>query len=61
MPPAIGITRIRHSCHLIEIGGRTLLTDPWFTMKAHYRPGEPTAVDVAGLPDLDGVLISHEH
>lgn len=61
MPSTIGITRLRHSCHLIEIGGKTFLTDPWFTTKPHYRPGEPTAMDVADLPDLDGVLISHEH
>ncbi len=61
MPSTIAITRIRHSCHLIEIGGKTILTDPWFTTKPHYRPGELTATDVAGLPDLDAVLISHEH
>jgi len=61
MATTIGITRIRHSCHLLEIGRRTFLTDPWFTSTASYRPGEPTAMDVAGLPDLDGVLISHEH
>lgn len=61
MPSTLGVTRIRHSCHLIQIGGRTFLTDPWFTTKPHYRPGEPTALGVAALPDLDGVLISHEH
>jgi L-ascorbate metabolism protein UlaG (beta-lactamase superfamily) len=22
------VTRVTHSCHLIEIGGRTFLTDP---------------------------------
>lgn len=61
MPSTIAITRIRHSCHLIEIGGKTFLTDPWFTTKPQYRPGERTAMSVADLPDLDGVLISHEH
>jgi hypothetical protein len=34
-PPAsaTAVTRVNHSCHLIEIGGRTILTDPWFRAK----------------------------
>jgi L-ascorbate metabolism protein UlaG (beta-lactamase superfamily) len=55
------VTRITHSCHLIEIGGRTFLTDPWFSTRPGYYQGEPIALDVADLPKLDGVLISHEH
>jgi len=27
--PKTAVTRITHSCHLIETGGRTFLTDPW--------------------------------
>jgi L-ascorbate metabolism protein UlaG (beta-lactamase superfamily) len=37
MSPRLGITRITHSCHLIEIGGKTLLTDPWFSTKPTYK------------------------
>ena len=55
------ITRITHSCHLIEIGGRTFLTDPWFSTRPGYYQGEPIALGIADLPRLDGVLISHEH
>lgn len=55
------VTRIVHSCHLIEIGGRTLLTDPWFSTTPTYHPGESAALTVANLPELDGVLITHEH
>ena len=55
------VTRITHSCHLIEIGGRTFLTDPWFSTRPGYYQGEPIALEVADLPKLDGVLISHEH
>ena len=55
------ITRITHSCHLIEIGGRTFLTDPWFSTRPGYYQGEPIAVGIADLPRLDGVLITHEH
>src|SRR5215813_3206348 len=55
------VTRITHSCHLIEIGGRTFLTDPWFSTKPGYYPGEPVALGIADLPALDAVLISHAH
>ena len=55
------VTRIVHSCHLIEIGARTFLTDPWFSERAGYHPGEPVAIPAAGLPALDGVLITHHH
>ena len=61
MTTDLTVTRIGHSCHLIEIGGRRLLTDPWFTMTPTYDPGERVALSVAQLPDLDGVLITHEH
>ncbi|KOU53099.1 MBL fold metallo-hydrolase [Streptomyces sp. WM6378] len=59
--PKTAVTRITHSCHLIEIGGRTFLTDPWFSTRPGYYQGEPIALSVADLPRLDGVLISHEH
>ena len=55
------VTRITHSSHLIEIGGRTFLTDPWFSTRPGYYQGEPIAVGIADLPRLDGVLISHDH
>jgi hypothetical protein len=37
-PPAsaTAVTRVTHSCHLIEIGGRTILTDPWFAAKPGF-------------------------
>ena len=61
MPAKTAITRITHSCHLIEIGGRTFLTDPWFSARPGYYQGEPIAISVGDLPGLDGVLITHEH
>lgn len=57
----IAVTRVTHSCHLIEIGGRTFLTDPWFSTRPGYYQGEPIALSIAELPPLDGVLISHDH
>ena len=59
--PKTAVTRITHSRHLIEIGGRTFLTDPWFSTRPGYYQGEPIAIGIPDLPRLDGVLISHEH
>jgi L-ascorbate metabolism protein UlaG (beta-lactamase superfamily) len=55
------VTRIGHSCHLLEIGGLRLLTDPWFTVTPTYDPGEHIALTADRLPQLDGILITHEH
>ena len=59
--PKTAVTRVTHSCHLIEIGGRIFLTDPWFSTRPGYYQGEPIAVGIPDLPRLDGVLISHAH
>ncbi len=61
MTEPLTITRITHSCHLIRIGELTVLTDPWFSERTFYHPGEPVAMSVADLPPLDAVLISHHH
>jgi L-ascorbate metabolism protein UlaG (beta-lactamase superfamily) len=61
MTEPLTITRITHSCHLIQIGDLTVLTDPWFSERAFYHPGEPVAIGVTGLPALDAVLITHHH
>jgi L-ascorbate metabolism protein UlaG (beta-lactamase superfamily) len=61
MSESLVITRITHSCHLIQIGGLTVLTDPWFTQRTFYHPGEPIALQPEALPHLDAVVISHEH
>jgi L-ascorbate metabolism protein UlaG (beta-lactamase superfamily) len=61
MPSTVAVTRITHSCHLIEIAGQRLLTDPWFSTTPTYHSGEPVAVSLPDLPRLDAVLITHEH
>lgn len=58
---SLTITRIAHSCHLIQIGDKTILTDPWFSERTFYHPGEPVALQPETLPRLDTVVISHEH
>ncbi|MEM6957817.1 MAG: MBL fold metallo-hydrolase [Myxococcota bacterium] len=68
-PPSSGlrVTWLGHSTLLIEIGGKTFLTDPiwgertspltWIGPKRWYAP--PLALDA--LPDLDAVILSHDH
>jgi L-ascorbate metabolism protein UlaG (beta-lactamase superfamily) len=61
MSETLTVTRIAHSCHLIQIGEVTILTDPWFSQRPFYHPGEPVSHRPETLPHLDAVLISHEH
>jgi L-ascorbate metabolism protein UlaG (beta-lactamase superfamily) len=55
------ITRVTHSCVLLDFDGQVLLTDPWFSEKRGYFHGEPCAFTPASLPRLAGVLVSHAH
>ncbi len=55
------ITRVTHSCVLLDFDGTTILTDPWFTEKPGYRRGEPLGCTVQELPTLAGVIASHAH
>ena len=55
------VTRINHASVLLDFDGQTILTDPWFSEKPGYHPGEPRGVALADLPPLAGVLVSHGH
>lgn len=55
------ITRIAHSCVLIDFDGHRVLTDPWFSEKFGYYHGEPYGITLEALPQLDGVVVSHDH
>lgn len=61
MNTTLAVTRIGHACQLIEFGDTRVLTDPWFTQKATYYPGEPVAATVSELGRIDALVISHEH
>ena len=61
MTESLVITRVTRSCHLIQIGGMTVPTDPWFPQRRCCRQGEPVALQPETLPRLDAVVISHEH
>ncbi len=61
MSSTVTLTRVTHSCVLIDFGGVTLLTDPWFSEKFGYYRGEPLGMALEDLPPLAGVLVSHGH
>lgn len=61
------LTWIGHMTALLRLGGKTVLTDPWFSdhaspiaplgPKRYVAPG----ISIADLPPIDVVLISHNH
>ncbi len=62
------ITWLGHSTCLIEIDGRVILTDPMFSERASpfsfmgpKRFASEIPIQVEELPQLDAVLISHDH
>jgi len=67
--PASGlrVTWLGHSTTIVEIDGATILTDPMWGERA--SPSEwvgpkrfsPPPIELAALPHLDAVVISHEH
>ena len=56
-----------HASFLIQLGGVTLLTDPYLTDYASPVPSRstkrlvPPAVAIARLPPVDCILVSHNH
>jgi hypothetical protein len=57
----IAVTRIAHASVLLELGGKRILTDPWFSETNAYRHGEPLGISLENLPPLDLVVASHGH
>lgn len=57
----IKATRIGHASVLLELDGTRLLTDPWFSERSGYHPGEGPGLEIAELPRLDAVVVSHGH
>ena len=61
------ITWLGHSTLLIEIDGVTVLTDPVFSERSspsrHIGPRRfhPVPIALSDLPEVDAVLISHDH
>jgi L-ascorbate metabolism protein UlaG (beta-lactamase superfamily) len=53
-----------HACHLVEIDGLRVLTDPWLVdpiFEGHCEHGPELAFSAADLPAIDVVALSHAH
>src|ERR1051326_8528068 len=62
----LSITWIGHSSFLIQMGGRSILTDPVWSKRAGVGPVGPArrtrpGLRLIDLPPIDLVLISHNH
>ncbi len=61
------VTWLGHSTVLLEMGGKRLLTDPVFGERASPlrfagpKRFHPVPADLGELPELDAVLLSHDH
>ncbi|MCG5219473.1 MBL fold metallo-hydrolase [Streptosporangium soli] len=56
---SIAVTRVVNSCVLLELGGHTVLTDPWFTERWWLRRGEPLGLGVSELPPLTAIVVTN--
>ena len=61
------LTWIGHATFLIQFSGLNILTDPQFSERASPvswagpRRAVPPAIAIDNLPDIDAVIISHDH
>jgi L-ascorbate metabolism protein UlaG (beta-lactamase superfamily) len=56
------ITWIGHSTFLIQLGGLNIVTDPvWARRMALQKRLSPPGIELADMPPVDIVLISHSH
>lgn len=66
-PAAVHIIRLGHSSHLLKIRGRFWLIDPVFGERvspfsfAGPKRFHPTPLALAELPEIDGLILSHDH
>jgi L-ascorbate metabolism protein UlaG (beta-lactamase superfamily) len=61
-PEELGVTFIGHSSFLIQIAGRNVLVDPVFaTRLILLRRARKPGMEIAHLPPIDAVLLTHAH
>jgi L-ascorbate metabolism protein UlaG (beta-lactamase superfamily) len=61
-PEELGVTFIGHSSFLVQIAGRNLLIDPVFaTRLILLRRARKPGMEIAHLPPVDAVLLTHAH
>ena len=56
---SIAVTRVINSCVLLELDGRVVLTDPWFTERWWLRRGEPLGLRIEELPPLTAIVVTN--
>jgi N-acyl-phosphatidylethanolamine-hydrolysing phospholipase D len=67
LPGDLTLTWVGHTSFLIQIGGRNVLVDPVWSLRASPvqfagpRRWVPAAVDFDHLPPIDIVILSHDH
>ena len=67
LSPKTAVYRLGHSTILMELNGQIWLTDPVFSERASPvqwagpKRFHPTPIDVDALPDISGIIISHDH
>ncbi len=54
------VRRVVHASVLLDFGGARVLTDPWFSQLHGHYWGETLGVELADLPELAGVAVSHK-
>jgi L-ascorbate metabolism protein UlaG (beta-lactamase superfamily) len=59
MSERVTITRVINPCALIEIGGRAVLTDPYFDDHWFFPMNEPIGLRPDALPELAAILGGH--
>jgi L-ascorbate metabolism protein UlaG (beta-lactamase superfamily) len=60
----VRVTFVGHACHLVEVDGLRVLTDPWLVdpiFEGHVEHDPPLGCSVADLPPLDAIALSHGH
>ncbi len=58
------VTFLGHACHLVEVDGMRILTDPWLVdpiFENHCERDPALAFGPADLPPLDAIAITHGH
>jgi len=67
LPHQAAVYRLGHSTILMELNGQIWMTDPVFSERASPvqwagpKRFHPTPIDVDDLPDIAGIIISHDH
>ena len=60
--PHDALTWIGHATYLVQLGGKTLITDPVFSKRLAIVPRNgPPGVAVEDLPKIDVVVVTHNH